>query len=67
MTELEKIVERLNAIEDAIIAIQHAASVDRNMSHDKHTDSHFTKALQEMVDLKVGLNLLARRIETVGR
>lgn len=67
MTELEKITERLNAVEAAIHATQHAASIDRKMSHDKHTNGHFTKALQELVSIKNQLEAVARRIETVGR
>jgi translation initiation factor 6 (eIF-6) len=67
MTELEKINERLTAIEAAIIATQHAATVDRKMSHDKHTNGHFTKALQELVSVKEQLSLVAKRIEAVGR
>ena len=67
MTELEKIAERLNAVEAAIHATQHAASVDRKMSHDKHTNGHFTKALQELISIKTQLEAVARRIETVGR
>lgn len=67
MTELEKIAERLNAVEDAIHATQRAASVDRKMSHDKHTNGHFTKALQELVSAKTQLQTIARRIETIGR
>lgn len=67
MTDLEKIVERINAVEDAIHATQHAASVDRKLSHDKHTNGHFTKALQELVSIKTQLEAVARRIETIGR
>jgi hypothetical protein len=67
MTELEKISERLKAIDDAIVATQHAASINRKMSHDKHTNGHFTNALQELNSVKTQLNNLVKRIETVGR
>jgi hypothetical protein len=67
MTDLEKVVQRLNAVEDAIHATQHAANVDRKLSHDKHTNGHFTKALQELVSIKVQLESVAKRIETIGR
>lgn len=67
MTEIEKLNERLESIEQAITATQHAASVDRKLSHDKHLSGHFTKALTELTTLKTGLQALIKRYETVGK
>lgn len=67
MTDQEKIAQRLRTVEDAIYATQHAATIDRKLSHDKHSNGHFTKALQELVSVKTQLEALAKRIEAVGR
>lgn len=67
MNELDKLIERSTAVDAAIAATQHAASVDRKMSHDKHTNGHFTKALTELTSLKNQLELLRRRAEAIGR
>lgn len=67
MTEVEKLNERLEAIEQAILVTQHAATVDRKLSHDKHSNGHFTKALDELVKVKSSLQALRTRVETVGR
>jgi hypothetical protein len=67
MTDLEKLTERLNAVNDAIESVQHAATVDRKLSHDKHTSGHFTKSLQELSSLKNQLELLKHRMEVLGR
>lgn len=67
MTETEKLQERLQAINEAIMATQHASSVDRKLSHDKHYSGHFMKALTELNTLKTGLEALIKRHETVGR
>lgn len=67
MTEIEKLEARIDAVAAAIDAIKHAAVVDRKMSHDKHVDGHFTKALTEMAGLSSSLNALKKRIEAIGR
>ncbi len=67
MTEIEKLDERIRAVDAAIVATQHAASVDRKLSHDKHTSGHFTKALTELTSLRTSLQNLKLRMETVGR
>lgn len=67
MTETDKLNERLEAIEQAITATQHAASVDRKLSHDKHLSGHFTKALTELDSLRNSIKALIKRHETVGR
>lgn len=67
MTETDKLNERLEAIEQAITATQHAASVDRKLSHDKHLSGHFTKALTELDSLRNSIKSLIKRHETVGR
>ena len=67
MTELEKFEQRLAALNEAIEAVRHAASVDRKMSHDKHLSGHFTKALTELESLKTSVNAHKIRFETIGR
>lgn len=67
MTELQKLQERLESINEAITATQHASSVDRKLSHDKHYSGHFTKALTELSHLKTGVESLIKRHETIGR
>jgi hypothetical protein len=67
MTDLEKLSARIVAVDEAIKACQHAVSVERKMSHDKHTNGHLTKALSELDVMKTGLDALYKRVETVGR
>ena len=67
MTELEKLNERIAALEVAIAQTQHAAVVDRKMSHDKHPSGHYTKALTELTSLQSSLKALAKRYEAIGR
>jgi predicted nucleic acid-binding Zn-ribbon protein len=42
-------------------------SVDRKMSHDKHQNGHYTKALTELTDIQTSLTALKIRMETLGR
>jgi hypothetical protein len=67
MTELEKLEARIEAVDTAIANVKMAMGVDRKLSHDKHHNGHFTKALTELVDVQTKLNALKRRMETVGR
>lgn len=67
MTDLEKLSARIVAVDEAIKACQHAVTVERKMSHDKHTNGHLTKALSELTTMKSGLDALHKRVETVGQ
>jgi hypothetical protein len=67
MTEIEKFDQRIEALEQAITAVQHAATVDRKMSHDKHYNGHFTKALTELVSVRDAVKAHKIRFEAVGR
>ena len=67
MTDLEKLEARIEAVNAAIAATQHAANVNRKLSHDRHVGGHFTKALTELTDMKTSLSNLKARIEAVGR
>lgn len=67
MTELEKLSARIVAVDEAIKACQHAMTVERKMSHDKHINGHLTKATTELTTMKNGLEALHKRMETVGR
>jgi hypothetical protein len=67
MIDLEKFEARIEAVDTAIAAVKMAMNVDRKLSHDKHTNGHFTKALTELTDIQTGLKALKIRVETVGR
>lgn len=67
MTDLEKLEARLVATTAALEATRHAAVVNRKMSHDRHENGHFTKALTELTDMQTSLNNLITRYKTVGR
>jgi len=67
MTEIEKLEARIEAVDTAIASVKMAMGVDRKLSHDKHSNGHFTKALTELVDVQTKLNALKIRIEAVGR
>jgi hypothetical protein len=41
--------------------------VDRKMSHEKHPNGHFTKALAELMTIQSSLNALRIRMIAVGR
>ena len=67
MTEIEKLQARIEAVEAATEAIRHASVTDRKMSHDKHVDGRFTKALNEMISVSTSLRAKKLRLETIGR
>ena len=52
MTDLEKLEARIEAVDTAIAATNMAMGVDRKMSHEKHTNGHYTKALPELTDIQ---------------
>jgi hypothetical protein len=67
MTDLEKLEARIEAVDTAIAATKMALGVDRKLSHDKHPNGHYTKALTELTDIQTSLNALRVRMITVGR
>jgi len=67
MTEIEKLEARIEATDTAIANVKMAMGVDRKLSHDKHTNGHFTKALDELTSIRSQLRNLKVRVETVGR
>lgn len=67
MTDLEKLEARIEAVDTAIAATKMAMGVDRKMSHEKHTNGHYTKALTELTDIQTSLNALRIRMIAVGR
>jgi hypothetical protein len=67
MTDLEKLEARIEAVDTAIASVKMALGVDRKMSHDKHPNGHFTKALAELMTIQSSLNNLRLRLITVGR
>jgi hypothetical protein len=67
MTDLEKLEARIEAVDSAIASVKMATSVDRKLSHDKHPNGHFTKALAELMTIQASLNNLRIRLIAVGR
>jgi hypothetical protein len=67
MTDLEKLEARIEAVDTAIAATKMALGVDRKMSHEKHPNGHFTKALAELMTIQSSLNALRIRMIAVGR
>ena len=67
MTDLEKLEARIEAIDTAIANVKMAMGVDRKLSHEKHTNGHYTKALTELTVIQSSLNNLRTRLITVGR
>lgn len=67
MNDLEKLEARLEATNAAIEATKHATVVNRKMSHDRHENGHFTKALTELTDMQTGLTNMITRYNAVGR
>ena len=67
MTEIEKLEARIEAVDTAIANVRMAMGVDRKLSHDRHTNGHFTKALDELTSVRSQLSNLKIRVETVGR
>ena len=67
MTDLEKLEVRIKAVDTAITATKMALGVDRKLSHDKHPNGHYTKALTELTGIQASLNALRVRMITVGR
>ena len=67
MTDLEKLEARIEATEAAILATRTAANTDRKLSHDKHMNGHFTKALTELSDIHTGLKSQQVRLRAIGR
>ena len=67
MTDLEKLEARIEAVDTAVASVKMAMGIDRKMSHDKHPQGHFTKALQELTSVQTQLNAQRVRLITVGR
>ena len=67
MTDLEKLEARIESVDNAIDAVKSAVVVERKMSHYKHPNGHYTKALAELLTIQSGLNALRIRMNAVGR
>jgi hypothetical protein len=67
MTDLEKLEARIEAVDTAIANVKMAIGVDRKLSHEKHPNGHFTKALAELMTIQSSLNALRIRMIAVGR
>ncbi len=66
MTETEKYNERLAALDEAITAVYHAATVDRKLSTDRHHNGHYTKALHELNAVREAMVAKQTRFEATG-
>jgi hypothetical protein len=67
MTDLEKAAERVKVASEALAAVQVAAVQDRKLSHDRHTNGHYTKALQELEAIVNSNKLYLTRLTAIGR
>jgi hypothetical protein len=67
MTDLEKLEARIEAVDTAVANVKMAMGVDRKLSHEKHPNGHFTKALAELMTIQSSLNALRIRMIAVGR
>jgi predicted nucleic acid-binding Zn-ribbon protein len=67
MTEIEKFDKRLTALEQALAAVQHAASVDRKLTHEKHYERLLVKALNELTSIRDSVKAQKIRFETIGK
>lgn len=63
MTDLEKLNARLNTITAAKDAVQHAVTVDRKLSTERHNSGHLTRALTELAAIESHLISLIKRLE----
>lgn len=66
MTDLEKAQERVKIAEETFAAVQAAASKHRKLTHDKHHNGHFTKALDELSKIVLVENSLMTRLKSVS-
>lgn len=67
MTDLEKVQERLDNAKEAFEFVQLAANTDRKLSHDKHMNGHYTKALDELRRVVEAESAMLVRIKAIGR
>lgn len=67
MNEIEKLEARIEATDTAIATVRMAMGVDRKLSHDKHTNGLFTKALDELTSIRSQLSNLKVRVETLNK
>lgn len=63
MTDLEKLNERLSSITAAKDAVQHAVTVDRKLSTERHNSGHLTRALTELAAIEGHVYGLIKRLE----
>lgn len=67
MTEQEKWEQRLQAAEHALKTVRDAAILDRKMSHDQHTNGHYTLAITQIESVASGCRARLHRLASVGR
>ena len=67
MTEIEKAADRVKVASEALAAVKVVATQDRKLSHDKHTNGHYTKALQELELIVISHKAYLTRLTAIGR
>ena len=66
MTDLEKAQERVRIATEALEFVKTAANHDRKLSHDKHMNGHYHKALDELNRVVETELAMLKRVETIG-
>jgi hypothetical protein len=67
MTALEIAKRRVELAKDALDFVKDAANQDRKLTHEKHINGHYTKALQELESVLNGAQAYLKRVEVLGR
>ena len=67
MTDLEKVQQRLTNAKEALEFVQLAANADRKLSHDKHMNGHYSKAIDELSRVVATEQAMLVRVKTLGR
>ena len=67
MTELEIAKRRVELAKDALDFVKDAANQERKLTHEKHVNGHYTKAMQELESILFGAQAYLKRLEILGR
>ncbi len=67
MNDLEKLQKRVALAQDAYDIVLDASITDRKLSHDKHTSTHYSQALDQLHRNLEGAKNMLKRFETVGK
>ena len=67
MTELDKAKQEVQLVERAIASVMFSAIDDRKVTHSKHPDKHYDKALYHLEMKLTSARAYLTRILTIGR